>query len=79
MGNMNESVNACDNFYQFACGGYINSQDSVWINKVEILENIDNKKIDAALMKDIEDHEPRIIKLIKIYHQACRNTSKYTQ
>ncbi|CAD5212339.1 unnamed protein product [Bursaphelenchus okinawaensis] len=62
--NLNNSVNPCDDFYQFACG---KSTESIY--QVTYDKNI--KLIEKELQGKIADGEPKAIQFLKRIYQKC--------
>lgn len=76
---MDPYVNPCDNFYRFACGGYLNSTDipdeSSYIDVWSLINDEVSKKLITSLEKAIESNEPRSFKLAKNFYKLCMNTT----
>ncbi|XP_061716908.1 neprilysin-2-like isoform X2 [Cydia pomonella] len=77
--NMNPTVDPCDNFYKFACGGYINT---VTIPdekaQVSVLSNFDDELLNQ-LKRSIDG--PRLAESIRPFrltiYNSCMNRSEY--
>lgn len=75
LSNMDESVNPCDDFYKFACGGWI-EQHSIPDDKTSVsvfsdVEDSLNLKLRVLMEKPVKDSEPEFIKMIKQMHTTC--------
>ncbi|XP_044005621.1 neprilysin-2-like [Aphidius gifuensis] len=77
--NMDPHVNPCDNFYRFACGGYLNSTDipdeSSYIDIWSLINDKVSEKLITSLEKAIKSNEPRAFKLAKNFYKLCMNTT----
>lgn len=76
--NMNNKINPCENFYKFACGGFLEStiipQDETQVNARTELNN----KIDEQIRKMLDksnSSEIKSFKLAKDLYKFCMNTS----
>lgn len=76
--NMNQEVEACDDFYEFACGGFIKST-TIPDDKTEVnLFSVVNDKLQEKLRLNMEEpskpDELRTFKLVKNLYNTCLNT-----
>ena len=73
--NIDENEKPCNNFYNFACGGFIkNSKISdkyLIANHIETIQEKVLQEIKDLLEEDVNSKEPRIFKLVKSYYTAC--------
>ncbi|KAK9888868.1 hypothetical protein WA026_001088 [Henosepilachna vigintioctopunctata] len=77
MWNANTSVDPCDDFFEFACGGFIkksiiapgrSSTDSF-----SSLSNVIDQQIHSILVEPLKDDDSKIIKIVKKLYSACMN------
>ena len=77
---MDDTVNPCDDFYKFACGGFMRSVESE--NKSEsvigYLQERMTHKIRTTLT-GLEADSPRPFRLLRSYIQSCENQGEKDQ
>ncbi|KAB0797727.1 hypothetical protein PPYR_08720 [Photinus pyralis] len=77
---IDQSVNPCDDFYQFACGGYIKSKeippDDVEVSQFRDINNVVTEQLHQLLKEPIDSDAPRWSKIPKQFFQACVNSEK---
>ncbi|KAF5280977.1 hypothetical protein FQR65_LT14901 [Abscondita terminalis] len=77
--NLDMTTNPCENFYQFACGGYTKSKkipiDKTQISTLSEMVTLVNNQLHAVLKEPIHDNEPHTLKLAKQLFGVCLNTS----
>ncbi|XP_072383741.1 neprilysin-2-like isoform X2 [Diabrotica undecimpunctata] len=67
---INNSVDPCDNFYEFACGGFDGP-----ISILEISEKTVFDEFKSFIASPIHDDDQRAVKMQKKYYMNCINTS----
>lgn len=77
---MNDKVEPCDDFYDFACGSFVANtripDDKTSVNTFSIITDQLQEQIRALLDEPITPNEPRPFVLAKTLYQACMNRSK---
>jgi predicted metalloendopeptidase len=70
--NMDPSVNPCQDFYSFACGGFVKNtvfpDDQVSADKI-------TQQLRPLIEKPIREEEAEPFKLVKRLYQSCLNKS----
>ncbi|XP_058800184.1 neprilysin-2-like [Phymastichus coffea] len=83
--NMNTNVDPCDNFYQFACGKFV--EDTIIPDTKETvgtLENLDDeikKQLHLLLLDKLKknnstDSDDSVLSSMKTYYRSCMDTDK---
>lgn len=80
---INESVLPCEDFYNFACGGYLSNHvipdDQSEISQLFEITDVVYNQLGAALMEPVSETEPRSSKLVKKLFQLCSDTDTIEQ
>ena len=78
---MDKSVDPCDNFYEFACGGFVKktkiSDDRAGVSSFEMMNDILKKRLYESLSEDIQPNELRAFKMAKNLYRSCMNESEF--
>nr|WBW70053.1 venom protein [Lampona murina] len=73
--NLDESVDPCTDFYQFACGGWFErnviAEDRPFASIFYDVNDDLNLQLKTLLEKDIEASDPPFIKMIKKFYKVC--------
>lgn len=73
------SINPCEDFYNFACGGYFKShvipEDQSEISQLYEINDVVYDQLRAALSEPIHEIEARPSKLVKKLFQLCSDTN----
>lgn len=76
--NMDQSVNPCDDFYQFACGNFLKQtvveEDIASQTPLNAIEGSIQKKLLKILTEPIQPNEQKPLKMAKLFYKSCRNT-----
>ncbi|XP_063881481.1 neprilysin-1-like isoform X2 [Scylla paramamosain] len=74
---MDSSVDPCDNFYQFACGGWMNvnpvPDDSSRWAQFDVLDRELSNALSTILTEPIGADDPHPIAKSKIFYESCMN------
>lgn len=77
MDNLDESINPCDNFYEFACGSYIKNtpipSDKINVDSFSIVREIVQEQLKTILNEPVLPNESKPFRLAKYFNQACLN------
>lgn len=78
---MNPEVEPCDDFYDFACGGFLETtsipDDKTSVNTfTEISDELQNQ-LRASIEEKSAADEPKPFRLAKNLYKACMNKSKH--
>lgn len=78
--NMDRDVEPCDDFYKFACGGFLEStiipDDKVSVNTFSIIVDALDEQLRASIEEEGSPNEPRPFKLVKEFYKTCMNKSR---
>ncbi|XP_054160650.1 neprilysin-2-like isoform X2 [Oppia nitens] len=75
--NINEKVSPCDDFYKFACGGWVDNQvipdDKTSVSVFSLLQDELNNKLRVLVELPAEDNEPNFFTKIRNMYKSCMN------
>jgi len=78
--HMDDTVEPCDDFYNFACGKYIQDtiipDDKVSVNAFSVISDKLQEQLRTIITAPIEDSEIEPFKMVKKLYVACMNKSK---
>ncbi|XP_048488609.1 neprilysin-2 isoform X1 [Plutella xylostella] len=77
LSNMNDKADPCDDFYDFACGSFVDNtripDDKTSVNTFSIITDQLQEQIRSLLDEPVTASEPRPFVLAKTLYQACMN------
>lgn len=80
MGTMDPTVNPCDNFYNFACGGYLNSTfieyDKSLVSGFSKISDQIQTQLQVILNEDAHVNQSKPFSLAKKLYKSCMNLTK---
>ena len=76
--NMDKSVDPCQDFYAFACGGIEKKfipEDSTQLDLHSVINDKVNQQLRSLVEKPIKEEEAEPFKLAKMFYRSCINKS----
>lgn len=74
-------VEPCDNFFEFACGSYVEEEnipdDKVAISTFSVISDKLQQQLKEIITADRPDSEPKHYRLPNLLYRACMNKSEY--
>ncbi|XP_011705205.1 PREDICTED: membrane metallo-endopeptidase-like 1, partial [Wasmannia auropunctata] len=80
--NMNPNVEPCDDFYKFACGGFLESRipdDKTNVSTFSIIDDDLKKQLRLSIEQQSPPNELRPFRLVKDLYKACMNKTAIEQ
>lgn len=78
--SMNPDVEPCDDFYKFACGGFLETtiipDDKTSVNTFSIIFDALAEQLRANIEQESLPNEPKPYRLARDFYKACMNKSK---
>ncbi|XP_014207873.1 neprilysin-2-like [Copidosoma floridanum] len=75
--NMDPTIHPCDDFYKFACGGFLKNtmipDDKTEVHFASIIIDKLQQQLRASVEEESKPDDPRPFKLLKTYYQNCMN------
>ncbi|KAG0419144.1 hypothetical protein HPB47_004333 [Ixodes persulcatus] len=77
--NMNQTVDPCENFYEFACGGWVHRhpipEDRSSVSQFSLIQDQLNAQLRWLVEEPPQDSEPGFIHKMKHMYRSCFNTT----
>lgn len=74
---MDESVNPCEDFYEFTCGKFIRNtnmrEDETGVNIFSKIRDKVSQQLRTMIEEPVGENESRIFRLTKMFYQSCMN------
>ncbi|XP_066597327.1 neprilysin-2 isoform X2 [Prorops nasuta] len=75
--NMDKDVEPCDDFYKFACGGFLKSttipDDKTSVNTFSIISDKLQEQLRSSIEAERVPNEPKPFRLVKDLYKSCMN------
>lgn len=76
---LNSDIDPCEDFYEYACGTFLEEQhtpdEKSTVNTLAQMNDKLTEYLLTLLLKPSEDNEPKLHKLAKTFFNACLDTS----
>ncbi|CAL1279878.1 unnamed protein product [Larinioides sclopetarius] len=80
LSNLDESVDPCEDFYQFSCGGWLNthaiSEDRSDVSVFSELNDDVYLKLRVLMEKKVTESEPDFVRMLKQMYTSCMDLKK---
>ena len=80
LGNMNQKVDPCEDFYSFACGGFeskhVIPDDQSSVTTFSLISDEVTEQLRNLIERPIKEGDAEPFKLVKKLYQSCLNKSK---
>lgn len=77
---MNNSVNPCDDLYEFMCGTYSKNaqipEDESSLSSIKESRKIVQKRLKTSIESEITESHPRTFKILKSFYDSCLKKGK---
>lgn len=68
---MDTTINPCQDFYHYACGGWLNDTESTETNLLHVIRPKIIARIRNVLEEPVKEDEPRVLKVTKNFYNIC--------
>lgn len=79
--NMDPDIDPCDDFYRYACGGFLKStiipDDKTSINTFSVISDKLQEQLRTSIEAESEPGERKPFRLVKNLYKSCMNKSKF--
>lgn len=78
---MDQEVDPCENFYEFACGSFLKDtvipDDQPSVDTFSMIDDDLQVQLRSSIEEGIKPNESKPFKLTKILYQSCMNRCKF--